>query len=76
MEKFTWSIECSHTPETIDRIIMPIRKRNMLLEEMSYKNKENGKAICHITFKALPVEAEAIYKNMQRITDIIKVDRD
>jgi acetolactate synthase II small subunit len=31
-----WQIECHHSPETIDRILLPIRKRGLSVISLSY----------------------------------------
>ncbi|TAH25095.1 MAG: hypothetical protein EAZ07_07995 [Cytophagales bacterium] len=74
-EKFTWQIDCQHTPETIDRILMPIRKRAMMVVELHYTQKTNDAALCKVVFEAEAAEAERIYKNMLRIIDIIEIHR-
>lgn len=74
-EKFTWNIKCHHTPETIDRIVMPIRKRAMMVSGLQYAPTINGQAKCVLTFETTPTEAEKIYKNMLRIVDIMSIER-
>ena len=74
-EKFTWNIQCAHTPETIDRIVMPIRKRAMMVSSLHYAPTNNGQAKCVLSFETSAVEAEKIYKNMLRIIDITSIER-
>ncbi len=65
-----WKIECLHSPEMIDRIMVPIRKRGMGVLSLHYEQIYGGRAICHMKFEAEQIEAEKIYKNMLRILDI------
>jgi acetolactate synthase regulatory subunit len=69
-ETFCWQIECKHTPETIDRILLPIRKRGMMVNSLNYKVQDAGSAICLIEVDVDPAESERIHKNMLRIQDI------
>ncbi|MBO9700757.1 MAG: hypothetical protein J7604_11155 [Sporocytophaga sp.] len=69
-ETFCWQIECKHTPETIDRILLPIRKRGMMVNSLNYRVQEAGLAICLIEVDIDPTESERIHKNMLRIQDI------
>jgi len=75
IEKFTRVIQCHHTPETIDRIIMPIRKRAMMVTSFQYACTTATEAKCTLTFESNELEAEKIYKNMLRIIDIISINR-
>jgi acetolactate synthase II small subunit len=75
MELITWKIECAHTPETIDRILMPIRKRAMTVESLQYKKTDSHNAQCILSFMSTSIEAEKIYKNMLRIYDIKNIIR-
>lgn len=74
-EKNCWRIECNHTPETIDRIIMPIRKRGLKVSSLKYEQKDALNAVCTIEFDLDSIEAERVYKNMQRIHDIQTVTK-
>lgn len=74
-EKYRWKIECAHTPEIIDRILMPIRKRGICLIHMDYNQKDSHTATCTLEFETEPADLERIYKNMQRIHDIREVIR-
>ena len=69
-ETFCWQIECKHTPETIDRILLPIRKRGMMVNSLNYRVQDAGLAICLIEVDIDPSESERIHKNMLRIQDI------
>jgi acetolactate synthase II small subunit len=74
MARNTWRIKCNHTPEVIDRILMPIRKRGLSIEKMSYE-KENTFGYCKLEFDVNEEDAVRIYKNMMRITDILEVEK-
>lgn len=74
-EKYSWKIECNHTPETIDRILMPIRKRGMTVISLNYEQTDSKNAVCTIKFELEPEDSERIYKNMLRIHDIQNVIR-
>ena len=69
-----WKIRCNHTPEIIDRILMPIRKRGLSVETMSYK-KDGEKGYCEIEIQIEEDDATRIYKNLMRITDILEVEK-
>lgn len=70
----SWRITCNHTPEVIDRIIMPIRKRGLSISEMTYK-QEGERGVCTLDFDLEEDDANRIYKNLIRITDIIDVEK-
>ena len=74
--KNSWKIECRHTPETIDRILMPIRKRGLMVLSFNYKQSTATTAICNIEFELDAIDAERVYKNMLRIQDIENVIRE
>lgn len=69
-----WKIQCQHSPEMIDRIIVPIRKRGMGVLSFNYEQHDEGKAICHMKFEAEEHVADKIFKNMLRILDIDNVE--
>lgn len=69
-----WKIRCNHTPEIIDRILMPIRKRGLSVETMSYK-KDGEQGYCEIEIQIEEDDATRIYKNLMRITDILEVEK-
>ena len=71
----TWSIECNHTPDIIDRILMQLRKRGMRADRFEYKKISNEKAECVIAFEDNPVNAERIFKNLLRTQDLINIKR-
>lgn len=74
-EIYRWLIECNHTPETIDRIMLPIRKRGISVISLNYSRKDSSTADCTIEFEIEPAGVERIYKNMIRIQDIKNVTR-
>ena len=74
-QKYSWKIECNHTPETIDRILMPIRKRGICVTSLNYEQKDVSNATCIVKFELEPEQCESIYKNMLRIHDIQQVIR-
>ena len=70
-----WQIECNHSPETIDRILLPIRKRGLSVISLSYKQAEDMNATCTIEFETEESDVERVYKNMLRIQDIKSVNK-
>jgi acetolactate synthase regulatory subunit len=70
-----WKIECNHTPETIDRILMPIRKRGLTVISLHYTRTDIANAVCTLQFELEAEDSERIYKNMLRIHDIQNVIR-
>lgn len=70
-----WEIECMHTPETIDKLVMNFRKRGMMLNSMQYNRINEFKAICTIEFEDTPAGSSRIYSNMQRIYDVVDIKR-
>lgn len=70
-----WQIECHHTPETIDRILLPIRKRGISVISLNYKKENEESATCVIEFESDNGDTERIFKNMQRIYDIKNVNK-
>ena len=74
-EKFSWKIECNHTPETIDRILMPIRKRGLMVNSLNYAESGMKKATCTVQLEIEEEEYEKIFKNMLRIQDILSISK-
>jgi acetolactate synthase regulatory subunit len=72
-EKYKWQIECTHTPETIDRIMLPIRKRGITVSSLHYSQKSDSNATCVLEFEIEPAAVDRIYKNLVRLQDIIEV---
>ncbi|MGN6645260.1 MAG: hypothetical protein ACTHJT_01915 [Cytophaga sp.] len=70
-----WQIECHHSPETIDRILLPIRKRGLAVISLNYKQADNLDATCTIEFETEENDVERVYKNMLRIQDIKSVNK-
>lgn len=70
-----WQIECNHSPETIDRILLPIRKRGLSVISLSYKQADGINATCNIEFETEENDVERVYKNMLRIQDIKSVNK-
>ena len=74
-EKFSWKIECNHNSETIDRILMPIRKRGLMVNSLNYVQIDSRMATCTLQIEIEEAEYEKIYKNMLRIQDIVSVSK-
>ncbi len=70
-----WRVYVNHTPEIIDRVVMPVRKRGIGVQQLIYKEGENGKGTCEIQFEVEELDAERIFKNMLRVTDILQIER-
>lgn len=75
LQKNSWKIECNHTPETIDRILLPIRKRGIKVINFHYQEQDSKTAICTIDFEVDSSDVERVYKNMLRIHDILNVTK-
>jgi len=75
LQKNNWKIECSHTPETIDRILLPIRKRGISVNSLNYQQKDQSTAVCTIEFEVDASDVDRVYKNMLRIQDILEVTK-
>lgn len=69
-----WKVMVNHTPEIIDRVIMPVRKRGIGVQKLSYE-QTGDKGICEIQFEVDEFDAERIFKNMLRITDILQIEK-
>lgn len=74
MKQNCWKIRCNHTPEVIDRIVMPIRKRGLSIDKMTYE-KDGEFGDCVLEFAMDESDATRIYKNLMRITDILAVEK-
>ena len=74
MKNNNWKIRCNHTPEIIDRILMPVRKRGLSIDKLNYE-REGEFGNCVIEFAMPEEDATRIYKNLMRITDILDVER-
>lgn len=72
--RHSWKILCSHTPETIDRILLPIRKRGIKVLSFRYDQIDHAQASCIINFETEQETEDRIFKNMERIYDIQKVE--
>ena len=70
-----WQIDCTHSPETIDRILLSIRKRGLSVNSLTYNKKDESNAVCTIEFEIDDTEIERVYKNMIRIYDIQSVTK-
>lgn len=70
----TWRIRCNHTPEIIDRILMPIRKRGLSIDKMNYE-RQDQEGLCILELEIDEDDATRIYKNLIRITDILEVEK-
>lgn len=70
-----WKISCAHTPETIDKIVMNFRKRGLILENLHYDRIDESNAICTIRFEDTELSSNRIYANIQRVYDVISVER-
>lgn len=75
LQKNSWKIECNHTPETIDRILLPIRKRGIKVMSLHYQQQDSNTATCTIDFEVDSTDVDRVYKNMLRIHDILTVTK-
>ena len=69
----TWRIVCNHTPEIIDRILLPIRKRGLVINSLHYQANSDGLATCVVTFEEEAAVADQIFKNLHRTIDIVEM---
>lgn len=72
-ELYRWQINCKHTPETIDRILLPIRKRGICVKNLNYTQLDGKNASCIMEFETEPNAVDRIFKNMTRLEDIVEV---
>ena len=69
----TWRIVCNHTPEIIDRILLPIRKRGLVINALHYQAGPDRLATCVLAFEEEATVAEQIFKNLRRTIDIVEM---
>lgn len=74
MQKNCWRIKCNHTPETLDRILAPFRKRGMSLESVEYKRESDFIAFCIVEFDEDAENSSRIFKNLLRVVDILSME--
>jgi acetolactate synthase regulatory subunit len=74
MQRNCWRIKCNHTPETLDRILAPFRKRGMTVESVNYKRESDFLAACIIEFDEDNENSERIFKNLIRTYDIESIE--
>ena len=68
-------IECNHTAETIDRVMLPIRKRGLKASRFLYEQTGDSTATCTLTFEIEEADIERIYRNLIRQSDINTVQK-
>lgn len=73
--KCSLRIECNHTAETIDRILLPIRKRGLKASSFHYDQSDENHATCTVSFEIEETDIERVYRNLIRQTDINKVSQ-
>jgi hypothetical protein len=71
----TLIVDCNHTPESIDRIILPIRKRGLKVSQLSYEEKPNNLAQCTMSFAIEEADLMRVYNNLIRQSDVLKVEK-
>jgi acetolactate synthase regulatory subunit len=71
--KHCFRIECRHSPEMVDRIMAPIRKRGLQVASIHYIQKAEETAVCIIELEEDPIELTRIIRNMLRSADIHSV---
>jgi acetolactate synthase regulatory subunit len=62
-----------HTPEIINRILAPIRKRGLSISSLNYYQTTDNKATCTISITLNTQDNPKILKNMSRISDILSI---
>ncbi|HSZ72305.1 MAG TPA: hypothetical protein VK750_06475 [Cytophagaceae bacterium] len=73
--KCSLRIECNHTAETIDRIMLPIRKRGLTASSFVYEQSGTNNATCTVSFEIEETDIDRIYRNLIRQTDINAVQK-
>ncbi len=73
--KCSLRIECHHSPETIDRIMLPIRKRGLSVSRFLYEQTNESGALCNLSFEIEETDIVRVYKNLIRQIDVIKVEQ-
>ena len=73
--KCSLRIECNHTAETIDRIMLPIRKRGLKASSFNYEQSGDNTAVCNVSFEIEETDIERVYRNLIRQTDINTVQK-
>jgi acetolactate synthase regulatory subunit len=74
MQRNCWRIKCNHTPETLDRILAPFRKRGMAVESVNYKRDSDFLATCLIEFEEDKENSGRILKNLMRTYDVQDIE--
>ena len=74
MQQHNWLIKCSHTPESLDRIMMAFRKRGLTVESVFYQKVDEKNASCKLVFMEDDIQAGRIYKNLIRLVDIYEIE--
>lgn len=68
-----WQITCRLTPEIIDRLVAPVRKRGLQVLQLSFEAQANQTAKCTLTFESEAGHLHFIKSNFMRITDVMSV---
>lgn len=75
-EKNHWKIECRNTPETLTRILGPLRKRGLQAEEVNYRTESAEKAYCELTFVCDSSQSSVIFSNLSRFEDVLGIKKE
>ena len=73
--KCSLRVECNHSPETIDRVILPIRKRGLSVSKLVYEQLSDTASVCNLTFEIEESDIVRVYNNLIRQTDVLKVEQ-
>ncbi|MEY3416689.1 MAG: hypothetical protein RL711_327 [Bacteroidota bacterium] len=73
MQQNNWLIKCSHTPESLDRIMMSFRKRGLTVESVFYQRVDDNNATCKVVFDEDETQAKRIYNNLIRLVDVHEI---
>jgi len=68
-----WQIDCDHTPETLDRLITPIRKRGLSVSSLFYVKNVDCSATCYLQFENTEEDSKRVYNNMLRLHDVKQI---
>lgn len=68
-----WQINCRLTPEIIDRLVAPVRKRGLQVLQLSFEARPDHTACCTMGFESEPGQLHFIKSNFLRIEDVISV---
>jgi acetolactate synthase regulatory subunit len=73
--KCSLRVECNHSPETIDRVVLPVRKRGLSVTHLEYKQLTDTTSVCNLSFEIEESDIVRVCNNLIRQTDVLKVEQ-